>query len=124
MRENQFSTWFSHDEYVGVKCMRTLPYRTRKSRTRWVLWLLTFSHMNQKHPTLVSSVATPIARGNGPACWLADHACSFGYDRQAHGQRMATLRTMGPHSPLRRRCGHGQRLVAAARSHPDRINGR
>src|SRR6218665_2781366 len=24
MRENQFSTWFSHDEYVGVKCMRTL----------------------------------------------------------------------------------------------------
>src|SRR6218665_2844549 len=41
MRENQFSTWFSHDEYVGVKCMRTLPCRTRKSRTRWGLWLLT-----------------------------------------------------------------------------------
>src|SRR6218665_180250 len=45
MRENQFSTWFSHDEYVGVKCMRTLPCRTRKSRTRWVLWLLTLSQM-------------------------------------------------------------------------------
>src|SRR6218665_3767710 len=37
MRENQFSTWFSHDEYVGVKCMRTLPCCTRKSPTRWVL---------------------------------------------------------------------------------------
>src|SRR6218665_1728282 len=45
MRENQFSTWFSHDEYVGVKCMRTLPCCTRKSRTRWVLWLLTLSQM-------------------------------------------------------------------------------
>src|SRR6218665_2838416 len=45
MRENQFSTWFSHDEYVGVKCMRTLPCCTRKSRTRWVLGLLTLSQM-------------------------------------------------------------------------------
>src|SRR6218665_582681 len=45
MRENQFSTWFSHDEYVGVKCMRTLPCCTRKSRTRWVLWLLTLLQM-------------------------------------------------------------------------------
>src|SRR5262245_36666472 len=37
--KNHSSTWFSHDEYVGVKCSRTFAWFRRKVRTACVLWV-------------------------------------------------------------------------------------
>lgn len=42
---NQFSTWFSHEEFVGVKCICTLRCAEKKSATHWVSWLPTLSQM-------------------------------------------------------------------------------
>src|ERR1700730_9285267 len=35
--ENQISTWFSHEEYVGVKCSRTFGLAFKNSSTFFVL---------------------------------------------------------------------------------------
>src|SRR6218665_3067859 len=93
MRENQFSTWFSHDEYVGVKCMRTLPCSTRKSRTRWVLWLLTLSQMawiSCPSPWLGAKEGKELLAGVARR-GLAQHLAGGGVQRREQAQCAVSL---------------------------------
>jgi len=44
MRENQFSTWFNHEKYVGLKCIRTLRCAARKSSPKFGSSYISHTH--------------------------------------------------------------------------------